>query len=803
MATKGKEKPKSSAPPAVGIEDLFTSLNRHIQRSEYEQAVKVSDQILSIAPGDEDAIRCKTVALIKGDSIDEALSFIREASRKFPIDFSFLKAYCLYRLNKLDEALGSLKGNEANPATMLLESQILFRLGKMDASVEIYQKLQKSKIDSLEINVVAGLVSAGRASEVQGFMETHRVKATSSFELAYNAACALIERNKYADAEQLLLSARSMEEELIECGLLIGKAGKHFGHGKIKSIRGKEREGRSISMYGERTMPFLLALIYCAIRAVCNHAAENISMVRVGNSAVMGTKEFRPLLHVPVVVYFGCLQTRDNAILDLGVNRYGGRPESGHISTLLQFSFIFFVLISLVAFQLIGQETLMEDNLADDEIDIELAPIAVQLAYVQQLLGHTQEALKSYADFIKRNLPDESSVAVAINNLIALKGPKDISDGLRKLDRLIEKGNEQQSFQLARGLELKLSSKQREAIYINRVLLLLHSNKMDQARELVAALPQMFSDSVMPVLLQAAVLVRENKAGKAEEILGQFAAKFPDKSKIVLLARAQVAAAAGHPQIAADSLAKIPDIQHLPATVATLVSLKERAGDIDGANAVFESAIRWWSNAMTENNKLNVIMQEAAAFKLKHGRKEDAAHLYEELVKSHGNIEALVGLIQTAAHTDVEKAEAYEKKLKSLPGLKAVDVDSLEKTSGAKHVESGTLNTEPYEAKTKEKAKKKRKRKPKYPKGFDPANPGPPPDPERWLPKRERSSFRPKRKDKRTAQIRGSQGAVSKEAANAQNPKSSQTANSKAASQNAVTESSKPSSKSSRKKSRN
>ncbi|KAK3014302.1 hypothetical protein RJ639_008873 [Escallonia herrerae] len=451
----------------------------------------------------------------------------------------------------------------------------------------------------------------------------------------------------------------------------------------------------------------------------------------------------------------------------------------------------------------IGQETLMEDNLADDEIDIELAPIAVQLAYVQQLLGHTQEALKSYVDFIKRNLPDESSVAVAMNNLIALKGPKDISDGLRKLDRLIEKGYEQQSFQLARGLELKLSSKQREAIYINRVLLLLHSNKMDQARELVAALPQMFSDSVMPVLLQAAVLVRENKAGKAEEILGQFAAKYPDKSKIVLLARAQVAAAAGHPQIAADSLAKIPDIQHLPATVATLVSLKERAGDVDGANAVFESAIRWWSNAMTENNKLNVIMQEAAAFKLKHGRKEDAAHLYEELVKSHGNVEALVGLIQTAAHTDVEKAEAYEKKLKSLPGLKAVDVDSLEKTSGAKHVESGTLNTEPYEVKTKEKAKKKRKRKPKYPKGFDPANPGPPPDPERWLPKRERSSFRPKRKDKRAAQIRGSQGAVSKEAVNAQNPKSSQTANSKAASQNAVTESSKPSSKSSRKKSRN
>lgn len=33
----------------------------------------------------------------------------------------------------------------------------------------------------------------------------------------------------------------------------------------------------------------------------------------------------------------------------------------------------------------IGQETLLEENLPDDEIEIELAPIAVQLAYVQQV----------------------------------------------------------------------------------------------------------------------------------------------------------------------------------------------------------------------------------------------------------------------------------------------------------------------------------------------------------------------------------------------------------------------------------
>lgn len=46
--------------------------------------------------------------------------------------------------------------------------------------------------------------------------------------------------------------------------------------------------------------------------------------------------------------------------------------------------------------------------------------------------------------------------------------------------------------------------------------------------------------------------------------------------------------------------------------------------------------------------------------------------------------------------------------------------------------------------------KKSKKRKPRYPAGFDPANPGPPPDPERWLAKWQRSDFKKPRKSRRT-----------------------------------------------------
>ncbi|EOA33342.1 hypothetical protein CARUB_v10020124mg [Capsella rubella] len=516
----------------------------------------------------------------------------------------------------------------------------MYRLGKPDACLDLYQQLTMAEIKklkvSLEVNTVAGLISAGKASQVQKALEGLKIKPTSSFELAYNTACSLIENNNYADAEQLLLTARR-----------------------------------------------------------------------------------------------------------------------------------------------IGQETLTDD-FTDEDIEVELAPIIVQLAYVQQLLGQTQESTNSYVDIIKRNLDDEPTLAVAVNNLIALKGSKDISDGLRKFDRLKEKDS--QIFQLSQALTAKLSQKNKEVIYANRVLLLLHANKMDQAREICAALPGMFPESVIPALLQAAVLVRENKAAKAEELLGQCAEKFPEKSKLLLLARAQIAASASHPHVAAESLSKIPDIQHFPATVATIVSLKERAGDNDGAAAVLDSAIKWWSNSMTESNKLSVLMPEAAAFKLRHGQAEEASRLYEEIVKNHSSTDALVGLVTTLARVNVEKAETYEKQLRPLPDLKAVDVDNLENTSGAKPIVGAAASSSQVEAK-KEKAKRQRKRKPKYPKGFDPENPGPRPDPERWLPRRERSSYRPKRKEKRATQIRGSQGAVPKdkrEAAPSKTSKSNQLASSKA-----------------------
>merc|ERR1712217_248096 len=60
----------------------------------------------------------------------------------------------------------------------------------------------------------------------------------------------------------------------------------------------------------------------------------------------------------------------------------------------------------------------------------------------------------------------------------------------------------------------------------------------------------------------------------------------------------------------------------------------------------------------------------------------------------------------------------------------------------------------------KEKKKRKKNRKIRYPKNFDPENPGPMPDPERWLPKHERTEYKKKMRKRDKNLLRGPQGAM-------------------------------------------
>ena len=87
-----------------------------------------------------------------------------------------------------------------------------------------------------------------------------------------------------------------------------------------------------------------------------------------------------------------------------------------------------------------------------------------------------------------------------------------------------------------------------------------------------------------------------------------------------------------------------------------------------------------------DQHTLESIMLETASFKLKHKKVEAAADLFERLVKSKSPLvhsEPLIRFVSITAHTDIAKAEIYEKQLPPLPGLSSVDIIALEQTAGA------------------------------------------------------------------------------------------------------------------------
>lgn len=100
-----------------------------------------------------------------------------------------------------------------------------------------------------------------------------------------------------------------------------------------------------------------------------------------------------------------------------------------------------------------------------------------------QVSGRRVEAQEGYHTFLKRKPLDLPSLAVAVNNLTALRNTKDVADSLRRLDRLMDltKGGASGAVFLE-GLQLKLSPLQKAVLLHNRFLLLLLAGKLDEVR---------------------------------------------------------------------------------------------------------------------------------------------------------------------------------------------------------------------------------------------------------------------------------------------------------------------------------
>ena len=197
--------------------------------------------------------------------------------------------------------------------------------------------------------------------------------------------------------------------------------------------------------------------------------------------------------------------------------------------------------------------------------------------------------------------------------------------------------------------------------------------------------------------------------------------------------------------------------------LAYLVALHARGegGGVDEACALWTRAISHWAGQAGSGDTLKAILMQAATFGIENGRPQDAvSHLEQLRCLDPSNPHILVKLVAAFSQFSPSQAEEVSAKLPLPEQAAELDPDTLEQMPVYRHrvtkaVVSEQKGTEVVAMDTTK--KKKRKRKPRLPKNFDP---NVKPDPDRWLPLRERSYFR--RGKKKAAQtLRGTQGAAS------------------------------------------
>ncbi|XP_005517598.1 PREDICTED: signal recognition particle subunit SRP72 [Pseudopodoces humilis] len=400
------------------------------------------------------------------------------------------------------------------------------------------------------------------------------------------------------------------------------------------------------------------------------------------------------------------------------------------------------------------RQSLSEDSdVTEEDIEAELAIIHGQMAYIMQLQGRTEDALQLYNQIIKLKPTDVGLLAVIANNIITINKDQNVFDSKKKV-----------KLTNAEGVEHKLSKKQLQAIEFNKALLAMYTNQADQCRKLSASLQSQSPEHLLPVLIQAAQLCREKQHAKAVGLLQDFADQHPANAAEIKLTMAQLKIAQGSVTKACMILRSIEELQHKPGMVSALVTMYSHEEDIDSAIEVFAQAIQWYQQYQPKSPVHLSLIREAANFKLKHGRKKEAISDLEELWKQNPkDVHTLAQLISAYSLVDPEKAKVLSKHLPSSDTMSLkVDVDALENSHGATYVrkKAGKLtgDNQQKEQGQGEVKKKKKKKKGKLPKNYDPKVT---PDPERWLPMRERSYYRGRKKGKKKDQVgKGTQGST-------------------------------------------
>ncbi|KAH8313776.1 hypothetical protein KR067_011640 [Drosophila pandora] len=402
------------------------------------------------------------------------------------------------------------------------------------------------------------------------------------------------------------------------------------------------------------------------------------------------------------------------------------------------------------------REFLEEEGASEEEIIEEVDVIRVQLAYCLQQQGKIKEAAIIYADCLRHKPKDAALVAVASNNSVVINKDQNVFDSKKKIRAA-----------LADACEPKLTSRQKQVIALNNCLLALYTNAGDQVQQLSQKLAQTYPQVEFEALLiRCTQLAKDRKHKEAIEQLQKFASTHQSHAFVSKFAVIQLQLLQGSRKDAIETLLSLGEAKYKPGIVSALVSLYLGTDNKPAASALLKSAVDWYKKNNVSSGDLSDMWRQAAEFHLRGGASETAASSLEELLKLNpSDTKVLAQLVIAYAQFQPKKALEISRKLPKLETLTtASEIDALEaanwvmSTKAAKKSANAKVEASPSTPSDKKKTHN-RKRKGKLPKNY---NAEVAPDPERWLPKYERTGFRKKRGGARGKDvIKGSQGMAS------------------------------------------
>ena len=165
---------------------IISALNDAIVAEDNAAIIDAGNRLLALDSSDSDAFHAVVTAHLNESQYTEAYALLQKMPQLTAV-FPFLHSYCMYRLNRFEDALAIIGSGDLDKASVALKAQCLYRCGKCAEVISLYTDLLDDpdfNRTELLTNICAAAAGAGLSRD---FLKQYREELGESVDLLYNS----------------------------------------------------------------------------------------------------------------------------------------------------------------------------------------------------------------------------------------------------------------------------------------------------------------------------------------------------------------------------------------------------------------------------------------------------------------------------------------------------------------------------------------------------------------------------------------------------------------------------------------